>query len=133
MANEEKILSIQEMLDADDVEYVVVPVPEWGGSVRFGSIDAGSMLEFVERNAAPGGNKDSMIRLIVQCLVDADGVRVPDDEIEAKIALFKKKDVRVINRLAEAALTLNGGKVAPVIVKNALSEADSDASRTILH
>jgi hypothetical protein len=100
-------LSIDDMLDAADIQYVTVPVPEWGGEVRLGSISAGDMLDEIEATQAKG-DRESTIRLVVRSVVDADGARIPPESVEAFVAKFKKKDIRVMNRLAEAALKLNG-------------------------
>ncbi len=134
--SEERLLTIDEMLAAEDVSYVTVPVPEWSsngvsGSVRFGSIDAGTMIEFAEFSSSPDGDQNATIRLIIQSLVDADGKRlVQKEHVVNYIPLFMKKGVRVMNRLLDAVMALNDIKIGRVQIKNALSEAAIGSSPT---
>lgn len=135
------ILSLEEMLEAENVDYVTVPVPEWKGSVRFASVSAGTMMEFVEHGKTPSGNKNSNIWLIVRSLVDEKGERLvkgaTEQELDAAtsqhIEKFKKKDVRIMNRLMDAVLKLNDITVTKAEVKNVLSEAAGATLPTVLH
>jgi hypothetical protein len=126
------VLNLDEMLAADDVEYVTVEIPEWGGVVRLGSINADAMLDYAEQNNAPGGARSSTIRLIMLSMVDAAGVRlVPKEDLARRFAAFAKKDVRVMNKLLDATLKLNGIRQQPALVKNDLSEVSPVASLTV--
>ena len=48
MSTDKKVLTVEEMMAADDIEYAEVEA--FDGVVRIGSIDAGSMIEFVAPN-----------------------------------------------------------------------------------
>jgi hypothetical protein len=124
-----KKLNVVDMLDAEDIQYVEVPVPEWGGEVRLGSVTAGDMLDEIEASSR-NGDREGTIRLVVRSLVNADGSRVPQDQVEDLVKKFKKKDVRVMNRLAEAALSLNGVRTDRTESKNGSGETSSDVSPT---
>lgn len=102
--SEGKLLSLDDMLSAEDIQYVEVPTPEWGGKVRLGSLSAGEMMTFIETSEGPE-RQTSGLRLIVRSLVDADGNRIGSDKY---LESFKKKDAKVINRLVKAILELNG-------------------------
>jgi hypothetical protein len=122
-------LSIDQMLESADIQYITVSVPEWGGEVRLGSITAGDMLNEIDQSKILG-DRESTIRLIVRSIVGPDGERVPSADVEPFVQRFLKKDIRVINRLAEAALRLNGVGIKANELKNASGEATSDASPT---
>jgi hypothetical protein len=122
-----KSLSITAMLDAEDIQYVVVSVPEWGGEVRLGSVSAGDMIDELEV-ASIKGNREAMVRLVVRSLVNEDGSRVPVDQVEDLVTKFRKKDIRVMNRLAEAALKLNSVPLDREDSKNVSGETASVVS-----
>lgn len=125
---EHKQLSIDEMMAAPDTRFHTEFVPEWGGSVKFGSIDAGSMIDFV--GDGQDDNRSSMLSLLVRSLINPDGSRIPKEDIERRVEDFKKKDVTVVNRLLDVALDLNGVRVKKVELKNVLGEAQIAASPT---
>jgi hypothetical protein len=120
------LLSFDDILEVDDVTYVEVEVPEWKGKVRFGSLSAADVLDFVE--APEQQKKTSGLRLINKSLVDRTGRRIGDDK---KLNQLAKKDHRVINRLIEEILKLNGlDKKADTSQKNDLGEVPQGASPT---
>jgi hypothetical protein len=123
-----KILSMDEYLEADDVEYVTVPLPDGKGSLRFGSLDAGSMLDFIDSNDGPA-KRTAGLRLIIQSLVDDKGVRIGSDK---HLNGLKKKNAAFTNRLVGEILKLNGmGEAAKKVLGNASSEAPTDASPSV--
>lgn len=125
-----KFLSIEEISNSSDIQYADVEVPEWGGTVRFGSLDAGELIDFIEANDGPA-KRNAGIRLIIKSLVDENNNRIGTDR---HLEIFKKKSAKVCSRLVDDILRLNGldakGKDVP---KNVSSEADTDASPTVLH
>jgi hypothetical protein len=122
---EDKVLSIEEMLAADDVQFAVVKA--WNGNVRIGSLSASDMIEFVESNEGPA-KRTAGLRLIIKSLVDAKGDRIGDmKHLEA----FGKKNAQVTNRIVAEILKLNGlDEAAKKALGNASSEVDTDASPT---
>ena len=100
----DKILSVDDILSADDTEYKLVPGFKDGESFRIKSITAGDMIEFVESNEGEA-KRTAGLRLIVKSLVDGDGKRIMDD---THIALLRKKSQKVTNRLVDEILKLNG-------------------------
>jgi hypothetical protein len=112
---EDKVLSIEEMLAADDVQFAVVKA--WNGNVRIGSLSASDMIEFVESNEGPA-KRTAGLRLIIKSLVK---------HLEA----FGKKNAQVTNRIVAEILKLNGlDEAAKKALGNASSEVDTDASPT---
>lgn len=125
-----KLLSIDEITNSSDVQYVDVEVPEWGGSVRFGTLDAGELIDFIEANDGPA-KRNAGIRLIIKSLVDENNNRIGSDK---HLEAFKKKSAKVCSRLVDEVLKLNGlGAKGQEVPKNVSSEAGSDASPTVLH
>jgi hypothetical protein len=126
--SDSKVLSVDEMLAADDVQYDEIEA--WSGTVRIRSLSAGDMIEWVESQNSPSA-KTAGLSLIVKSLVDANGVRIGRPE---HLELFKAKDARITGRIVQAILALNGLGIAKVAdaVKNAEGEAASAASPTVL-
>ena len=124
-----KFLSINEITTASDVQYAEVEVPEWKGTVRFGTLDAGELIDFVEATDGPA-KRNAGLRLIIKSLVDEQGNRIGTDK---HLEAFKKKSAKVCTRLVDEILKLNGldakGKDVP---KNVSSEADTAASPSVL-
>ena len=114
-----KLLGKDEILSADDLTYEVVPVPEWGGSVRVRSLPS-EERDAYEQSCLVGRGKDQRItyeniraKLCSRTIVDADGV-----------PLFEPKDIAVLGRKSAAAL----GRVFEVASRlSLLSKADVDA------
>lgn len=121
-----KISSLADLLGIEDRKYVEVPVPQWGGSVRVRSLDAGEAIQFAEANKINA--KTATLRLVALSLCDEEGNRiVPDNKVDA----LKAKNVEALTVIAQAALELNGyTKAAKDDVKNDSGEAPSDASPT---
>ena len=99
-----KVLSMEEMLAAPDVEYREVEA--WGGLVRLGSLSAGEMIEFVEQNAADEKQKRiAGIRMILRSMVNEQGERIGKEE---HVESLLKKDALTTNRLVEVVMDMNG-------------------------
>lgn len=127
MADEGKILSLADIATLDDTNYLVVPVEEWKGAVRLGSLDGAALLDWVEKNEGPEANT-SGLRLLCISLVDAEGKRIGDADT---VAMMKRKNSKVVVRLINEALHLNGLKAKEEEGrKNGSSEASSVASPT---
>lgn len=113
-----KILSVDEMLAAEDIEYVNVEA--FGGLVRLGSIDAGKMIEFAESNEGPA-KRTAGLRLIIDSLVDAENKRIGDPKT---LERWKRRSQKTCNKLVAAVLKLNGLDEA---AKRALGNASGEA------
>lgn len=102
-------MSLQEILDAQGVEYDMVPA--WGGrSIAIMSITAGEVLEWIESKDDPEKRKAAGLLLIARSLVGEDGQRLcqtPEDE-QRMVESLKGKDSRTCNRIVERIVKLNG-------------------------
>ena len=92
-------LSREEILGADDIEYTDVPVPEWGGSVRIGTM-GGEARDQWELFLLNGRDKDDKLRarniratLVALSVVD-----------EAGELLFTFADVMALGKKSAVAL-----------------------------
>lgn len=102
------LLTADQILAAEDRRYECVEVPEWGGTVRVGSMTAAQRDRWdaliVRRRQ--GGEDDALIRATVVAFaaVDEGGkpVFTPD-----QIARLADKDARPVNRVFEVAARLN--------------------------
>ena len=113
MTDEKRVLTVDEMLSADDVEYALVPT--WKvrdvktgelvqGYTRVGSLSADEIISWRETNEGPA--KRSMgVRLFVNSLVDEDGNRIGT---EKHYEAFKKKSNAVQERVLAEIVKLNG-------------------------
>jgi hypothetical protein len=122
MSEEKRILSIEEMLSAEDIEYREIPT--WKvkdqktgqmvqGYTRIVSLTAEQVAKWRETNEA---NKHNMgLRLFVDSLVDKDGNRIGS---EAHYEAFKKKSNAFQERVVAEVIKLNGLSVKPETTKN---------------
>jgi hypothetical protein len=105
-----KLLSADEILDVNDVEYVDVEVPEWKGTVRLQTMSADDAIKFTDLMSAPDKRKSAMVRIVALCAVNEAGERLfPDGpEQQGKMERLRKKNVKAFMRLQIEALRLNG-------------------------
>ena len=96
--------SVDDILAVNDTRYVTVSA--WGGLVRLASLDAGTVLDFVETNKG-AANKTANLRLILASLVNSKGERIGSDK---HLQAFRNRDSKTILDLVEAILVLNGMK-----------------------
>jgi hypothetical protein len=109
-------LSAKEILDVVDVKTVEVDVPEWNGSVTIRSLSAEEAIDFHERSKTD--KSKAAIRLLVICIIGDDGKPLFS---EADVDALRKKSLKAINRIQDAALELNG-----LNKKDAKAEAKND-------
>ena len=105
------MLTKDQILQANDTRTIDVEVPEWNGTVR---VKVMSSLERQQFQAVVNKKKDEtlfMERLIIQCVVDAEGNRI-FDEIDLK--QLGAKSSLAMARVFEAAAELNGMTKASV-------------------
>lgn len=102
-------LSKQQILDAQDREYVDVEVPEWGGTVRISTMTAAQRdryeVMFAEaRNGANGANTSLRALLVAACAVDEKGDAL---FTLADVEALGLKSGTALNRVFARALDLN--------------------------
>jgi hypothetical protein len=94
-------LTKDQILEADDISYLDVPVPEWGGTVRIKSLtgeERDSFEEKIVKRDAQGNRvgmdlKQFRAKLLVRTMVDEEGKRV-----------FDEQDVHALGRKSSAAM-----------------------------
>lgn len=101
-------LTRQQILEADDRKFEIVEVPEWGGTVRLGSMQAinRDRYEIAYGKAREEGSERSIrATLVSACIVDEKGETLftEDDVIE-----FSKKSGAVLAELFDKCMELNG-------------------------
>lgn len=105
------LLSKDQILGADDRAFREVDVPEWGGSVRIGTMTAAERDAFEASMIPEKGKKqaDKMAnfraRFVARCIVDAEGKPV---FTEADIVQLGRKSANVLSRLFDECRELNG-------------------------
>ena len=100
------LLSKEAILSADDRKTVDVEVPEWGGTVRVGTMSASERDRWEAETY--GGDKpntlDFRARFVALCLVDEQGNRLFTG---ADVAELSKKSAAALHRVFKAAQELN--------------------------
>lgn len=115
MSDGHRILSIDEMLGADDIEYAEIPtwkVKDKSGNmvqgyVRIGTLSAEDVIDWRETLEGPA-KKTMGIRLLVNSLVDETGKRIGTPQ---HYEAFKKKSNAVMERILAEIVKLNGMSV----------------------
>lgn len=129
--SEKKVLSIEDVVAADDVKYLELDVPEWGGTVKLGSLSAGDLIEWHEANEGPA-KRNAGLRLLVKSFIGPDGKRLADPN--KHIETFRNKDNKVLERLLREIVKLNGLTIkGQDDAKNSSGEVPGGASPTVLH
>jgi len=113
-----RYLTRADILAADDIQYRVVEVPEWGGPVRLKSMtgterDAYDAESYRQQAAAttpeagtvPGSIANFRVRRVARSIVDERGRRVFSD---ADMAALGAKNGAVIDRLDDVVAELSG-------------------------
>jgi hypothetical protein len=97
------MLTKDQILAADDLQRVEVPVPEWGGSV-FVRTMSGSERDRFEAAHLKNPERDFRARLAVACVCDEQGQPL---FAEADIPSLGGKSSSALTRIFEAASKLN--------------------------
>lgn len=99
------------ILDAQDVQFEEVPVPEWGGVVRVKGL-TGKERDALESSMIQGKGKKASVnlanlraKLTAQACVDEAGNRIFSDE---DVAALGNKSAAALQRVFEAAQRLSG-------------------------
>jgi hypothetical protein len=107
------LLTKDQIIGADDREFVEVDVPEWGGMVRLGSMTAAErdafeaqFVDFKGKGKAKGDAlKNFRARYVARCIVDEEGEPLFS---AADMKALGDKSAAVISRLFDEASKLNG-------------------------
>src|SRR5262245_64753228 len=101
------VLSVADIIAAEDVEYAEIPGFKPGQVFRIQSLTAGDMIEWTEANEGEA-KRTAGLRLIVKSLVNSEGKRIGNDK---HIPLLRAKSHKVTEQIVKAILKLNGFNV----------------------
>lgn len=98
------ILSLKEIVEANEFETIEVEVPEWGGSVLLRPLSVVSREKIENAIKAESSNNSIMILTLSESIVDED-----EKPLFTKASLqdLRKKKGQVISRLYNECLKLN--------------------------
>lgn len=123
----DKILSVEEMLATEDIEYRNIPA--WGGIVRIGSLSSDEVVDWLEvRNADKDDprRREAGAMLIVNSLVNEKNERIGRPQ---HVAAFRKKSHAMTEKILREIVKMNGlGGKEIADRKNDSGEAPSAAS-----
>jgi hypothetical protein len=103
----DRILSIDEILSSDDVEYKIIDGFGPGEKIRIATLTAGDLMEWTDANEGVA-QKTAGLRLIIRSLVDAEGNRIASDK---HLTALKKKSSKKVDAIVKEILKLNNIKV----------------------
>jgi len=124
-----KILTKDQILNAQDIEMQEVDVPEWGGPVRLKTATARDR-DNLDRILFPKPGVRNLdhfrARVVAMCVVDEAGNKIFTDE---DVPLLSEKSATAIDRLFPTAQRLSGFSTAEVgeIAKNLLTSPGEDS------
>ena len=114
----EKLVSVEDIMQAYDTEFIEVDVPEWTPTqmknegkvkkIRLQVMSAKEAIDFTklsQRQAKDGLEDDSLVRIIQICAVDGDGKKLFTTE---QLEQIKTRSFKVLVRLQDEALKVNG-------------------------
>lgn len=108
-------LTKQQIAEVQDRKFVDVEVPEWGGSVRIGSLSADDAVEqeALHRKSrdAADGSINPLTSLLAASLVDSEGKRL---FTKAELEALGKKSPRILSRLITEVQKLNADMVEEI-------------------
>lgn len=106
------MLTKEQILQAQDLEYRDEEVPKWGGSVRLWQLTVADRDAFEESisKLKPSGQAEIIrenfrAKLVARCLGDEDGNRLFSDK---EIMQLGKKSAKVVDRLFVICQQING-------------------------
>lgn len=116
----EHVLTLDDIIKADDVEYAMVPGFKPGQVFRIRSVTADEMIKWTEANEGEA-KRTAGLRLIVKSVCDKDGNLLMTDE---HLSILRRKTHRVTNGLIDAILEHNG-----MTVKGKKLAGETDAKK----
>src|SRR5262245_56354749 len=99
----DKVVSLADFENADDVEYATIPAWKEGEVIRIKSVSAGDMIEWSEANDGPA-KRTAGLRLIVKSVVDADGRLLLND---SHLQMLRNRSHKKTEEIVKAILKLN--------------------------
>jgi hypothetical protein len=99
------LLTAQQIVEAQDVQFELVEVPEWGGIVRIRSLTAENMTEFL-RATEMADKGDSTVKAMMLTACDEEGNLIFKDP--SALQVLKKKSLLPFVRIQERVLVMNG-------------------------
>jgi hypothetical protein len=129
------MLNRSQILEATDLGFEEMEVPEWGGSVRVRTMTGAERDAFeseiyeMKGESVKFNRENFRARLLVRTIADEKNDRLFSD---ADIAVLGKKSARVLDRLFAIAQKLNGISAADreEMVKNSSGEDGASSSST---
>jgi len=124
-----RVLTKDDILNADDLPRETIEVPEWGGSVIIRTLTGAERDEFEASRFIVKGRsvKTNLVnlraRLISMCAVDEEGNRLFTSEDVRKLG---KKSAKALDRLFEAAQRLSG--LTPEDIEDMTKNSESGQS-----
>lgn len=106
------LLTRDAILNAQDLRYQIVEVPEWGGDVRVRGLSARERLDIIKSITDADGKVDTaksvdlQIKVPFLCMVDDTGARLFTDV--ADVARLGEKSTAALDRVFDAARKLSG-------------------------
>lgn len=131
------ILTKEQIAAANDIITEIVSIPEWGGDIILKCMtgterDAFEASVFEQKGKDLQRNMSNLrAKLLSKCIVDEKGNRLfADKEIE----IIGKKSAKVLDKLYEVSIKLNGigQKDVEELTKNSESEGSVDSISTSL-
>ena len=123
-----KVLTKDQILQADDIVKELVHVPEWGGTVYVKAMTE-TEYSYFEEQILSDKNKSDMsnvrAKLCAMSIVDKAGSLLfsPED-----ILVLSKKSVKAINRIFKVAQSLNIEDVEELVKNSVTTQEESSSS-----
>ena len=119
--SESKVLSFAELVDCPDNDVNFLMVETRRGTVKIAEGTSEGILDWFTDNDArlEDGSADLEkrryrgLRLVVRCIMNPDGTRIPKEQLGAALELMKKRNTRDNSALVEAAMKVNGFVLEP--------------------
>jgi hypothetical protein len=111
------LLTLDDILGADDIRTEYVEVPEWGGTVRLRSLTGLERDRIVNASQKDENGPAFYARVVAASLIDDDGKNIADPSAAAKLV---KKNAGALFRVWKACARLSG------IGDDALDQAEQE-------
>ena len=101
-----RIATFEELEKADGIEYDTVEA--YGLKLRIGSLSSEDIIKWDESKGDPAKAREAGLRLLVISIVDENGNRVPEDQHERWLGIFRRKSDRYNSAIIQKVFDLNG-------------------------